>query len=126
MLSLFTNGSYSDVCIEFVASHFKANKIMKLHKHILCQSAYFQALLNSSWIDANQDIIKITITDKNITEKSVNSLLESFYTSNLKYDTSVEDLISLTATARMFDVDSIAKLCILELSNSISIKVSLF
>lgn len=126
MSTLFKEGIYSDVCIEFTAPHFISNKIMKLHKNIICQSAYFEALFNASWKEANQEVIKITITDRNITERSIDILFESFYTSNLNYDKNDEDLISLLATARMFTADEVADLIAKELFSIVTINVSLF
>lgn len=125
MSTLYKEGIYSDVCIELTAPHFLANKIMKLHKTIICQSAYFQALFNASWKEANQEVIKIAITDRNITERSIDILFESFYTSTLNYDSNEEDLISLLATARMFTADEVANLCAKELFSIVTMNVSI-
>ena len=124
MSNLFKDGTYSDVCIELIAPQFQANKIMRLHKNILCQSAYFEALFNASWKEANQEVIKITITDSNITERSIDIVFESFYTSQITYDHNDEDLISILATARMFTADEVADLCAKELYSIVKMNVS--
>lgn len=121
----FKEEMLSDVCIEIIAPHFEVNKIMNLHKNVLSQSPYFKALFNSSWIESNQEVVKITINDGNITEKSVDILFDSFYTSKLTCDQDDEDLISLIATARMFAADEVATLCAKELFKTITVNVRL-
>ena len=68
MEKLFTEGLNSDITIELSFERFQ-NKQMKLHKLMLVQLPYFEVLLSGQWAEANQEIIKIKITDDNITER---------------------------------------------------------
>lgn len=70
MGKLYKDGTSSDVEIEFLCDHFEGGmKILKLHKIILRQSPYFEALFNSQWAEADKDKIQINVTDDNITER---------------------------------------------------------
>lgn len=70
MDSLFTEGRNSDIMIDFACERFKSEKKqMRLHKLMLLQMPYFEALLGGQWAEANKDMITISIADENITER---------------------------------------------------------
>lgn len=72
---LFDEGFISDITIEFVSEKFQGGKKqMKLHKLMLMQLPYFEALFGANWAEANKDTIGIIIEDDNITERCKNSL----------------------------------------------------
>jgi hypothetical protein len=70
MEKLFTEGAASDITIVFKRETFEGGKkVMKLHKIILCQMPYFEALFGAQWIESESNSVEINITDENITER---------------------------------------------------------
>lgn len=70
MNKLFNEGLNSDITINFCFERFaNEKKEMKLHKLMLIQLPYFEALFGGPWADAGNNVININITDDNITER---------------------------------------------------------
>jgi hypothetical protein len=70
MSKLYSEGNASDITIIFKHETFEnGRKVMKLHKIILCQMPYFEALFGAQWIESGRNSVEIKITDENITER---------------------------------------------------------
>jgi len=70
MESLFADGRSSNITIVMANDKFEnGKKIMKLHRLVLGQSPYFEALFHAQWLESGQDTIEVKILDDNITER---------------------------------------------------------
>ena len=73
--TLFERGQGSDIRVRAL------HRDWHLHKLYLCQSPYFASMFaaQSSWKEASQSLIDMSIPDANITERALHTAFGSFY-----------------------------------------------
>lgn len=102
------NGSFCDVklCIG------KKKWIFEVHKAVLAaNSPYFEAMFSSSFVEKNQDTVKIDPESQIIKSQiSVESALEFVYTNNIS-NPSMELLMDVCKVAELWILENLKKLC---------------
>lgn len=102
--TLFVNGENSDICVRALSREWH------LHKLYLCQSPYFESMFkNSQWRESNQTEIEIRIPDTNITERSLDIALGSFYRQEISL-VPIE-VVSVLACASLLSLDGLLSEC---------------
>lgn len=109
---LFVQGESSDATIHCL------DKDWQLHRIVLCQSKYFECLLNGSWIESNDKIINIDIPDTAITESGLRIAFGSLYCGEV--DIPPSEVLSVLAAATLFQLDGLLSLCFGVMRNNLS------
>lgn len=101
--TLFQEEKGSDVTVLMLG------KAWRLHKVYITQSPYFSSMFSGSWREANEKVISVEITDPNITLDSLGTVLGSLYLDELSLEP--KDVISILATATLFQLQSLIDQC---------------
>ncbi|XP_046424555.1 protein germ cell-less isoform X1 [Neodiprion virginianus] len=101
--TLFQEEKGSDVTVLMLG------KAWRLHKVYITQSPYFASMFSGSWREANEKVISVEITDPNITLDSLGTVLGSLYLDELSLEP--RDVISILATATLFQLQSLIDQC---------------
>ncbi|XP_044735729.1 protein germ cell-less [Chrysoperla carnea] len=93
-----------------------------LHKIYLCQSPYFKSMFGGSWRESFQDIVHIKIADPRITLDSLSTVFGSLYLDEIVIEP--KEVISILATATLFQLEGIIEQCTLVMRDTINTKTA--
>ncbi|KAK9877195.1 hypothetical protein WA026_016943 [Henosepilachna vigintioctopunctata] len=114
---LFEEGKNSDVTVCALDEEFH------LHKIYLSQSPYFASMFGGSWVETTKNYINIDIVDPLITVESLRVVFGSLY--NCEITLNPLGIVSVLATATMFQLDGLIEKCTEVMLETINPKTSL-
>jgi BTB/POZ domain-containing protein 13 len=100
---LFLDGEDSDLTIVVLGQKWR------LHKAILCQSDYFRAMFNGSWIESDKKLINIDIADANINMEALRTTFGSMYKDDMDLDPAT--VVGVLAAATLFCLNPLIERC---------------
>ncbi|CAG9770666.1 unnamed protein product [Ceutorhynchus assimilis] len=115
--TLFIDGKNSDITV------CALGKEHRLHRIYLCQSPYFASMFGGSWLESTEEYIKIDIIDPSITLKSLQVVFGSLYSTEIEFNPL--EIVSVLATATMFQLDGLIEKCTEIMMETINIKTAL-
>ncbi|XP_020280911.1 protein germ cell-less isoform X2 [Pseudomyrmex gracilis] len=111
--TLFQEEKGSDITVLILG------RAWRLHKVYISQSPYFASMFSGSWREANEKVIKVEITDPNITMNSLSVVLGSLYQDEVNLEP--KEVVSILATSTLFQLQGLIDECadiMIETTNS--------
>ncbi|VDN96817.1 unnamed protein product [Rodentolepis nana] len=100
---MFLKGENSDITI------IALEREWHLHRIFLKHSQYFSALLEGGWKESEEHILRLKLTDENITEEGLHVIFGSFYNDQVKI--TKNNVVGVLAAATWFQLDEIRDYC---------------
>nr|CDS27907.1 germ cell less protein 1 [Hymenolepis microstoma] len=100
---MFLKGENSDITI------IALEREWHLHRIFLKHSQYFSALLEGGWKESEENVLRLKLTDENITEEGLHVIFGSFYNDQVKI--TKNNVVGVLAAATWFQLDEIRDYC---------------
>ncbi|KAF5296198.1 hypothetical protein FQA39_LY12652 [Lamprigera yunnana] len=101
--TLYEEGKNSDLTVKVLEHEFQ------LHRIYLCQSPYFASMFGGAWLEYDKKYVAIDIIDPQITVESLKIVFGSLYNDEITLNPT--QIVSILATATMFQLDGIIDKC---------------